>query len=158
MTGLKVLRLFVNKWKEKPKPIATCKRDFSRALSKLQGIATNLDWFIVLFAPVVISRSGVCFTILNWKWKFKEKFACESKTWIDSSNLKTWVLYCLFGSVILLRRTSSGIFRYMNIGLGNIRFILKPQSTSPKYHYIGERKSFSKLLKRFPRNSKITAV
>ena len=27
----------------------------------------------------------------------------------------------------------------MNIGLGNIRFILKSQSTSPKYPYIGAR-------------------
>ena len=49
-------------------------------------------------------------------------------------------IYCLFGSVILLRRTSTRSFRYINIGLGNIRFILKSQSNSPKYHYIGARK------------------
>ena len=42
----------------KPYPIATCTRDFSRALSKLHGIATNLDWFSVLFAPAVIGRSN----------------------------------------------------------------------------------------------------
>ena len=34
----------------KPKPIATSARGFSRALSKLHEIATNLDWFIALFA------------------------------------------------------------------------------------------------------------
>ena len=28
----------------------------------------------------------------------------------------------------------------MDIGLGDIRFIRKSQSTSPKYHYIGARK------------------
>ena len=30
--------------------------DFSRALSKLHGIDTNLDWFVVLFAPAVIGQ------------------------------------------------------------------------------------------------------
>ena len=35
-------------------------RDFSRALSKFQIIARNYDWFIALFAPVVIGRSN-CF-------------------------------------------------------------------------------------------------
>ena len=34
--------------------------DFSRALSKLQVIARNCDWFIALFVPVVIGRSN-CF-------------------------------------------------------------------------------------------------
>ena len=38
----------------KPKPIAPRTRDFSRALSKLQAIARNCDWFIALPAPVVI--------------------------------------------------------------------------------------------------------
>ena len=44
----------------KPKPIAPCTRDFSRALNKFQIIARNCDWFIALFAPVVIGRSN-CF-------------------------------------------------------------------------------------------------
>ena len=39
---------------------AMCTRDFSRALSKLKIIAGNSDWFIALFAPVVIGRSN-CF-------------------------------------------------------------------------------------------------
>ena len=43
----------------KPKPIAPCTRDFSRALSELQVIARNCDWFIALFAPVVIGRSNI---------------------------------------------------------------------------------------------------
>ena len=46
--------------KRKPKPIAPCTRDFSRALSELQIIARNCDWFIALFVPVVIGRSN-CF-------------------------------------------------------------------------------------------------
>ena len=32
--------------------------DFSRALSKLHENATNLDWFIAMFAPAVIGRSN----------------------------------------------------------------------------------------------------
>ena len=42
----------------KPKPIAHSTRDFSRALSELQVIARNSDWFIALFAPVVIGGSN----------------------------------------------------------------------------------------------------
>ena len=36
--------------------MAPCTSYFSRALSKLQVIAWNSDWFIALFAPVVIGR------------------------------------------------------------------------------------------------------
>ena len=42
----------------KPKPMAPFTRDFSNALSKLQVIARNSDWFIAMFAPVVIGRSN----------------------------------------------------------------------------------------------------
>ena len=49
----------------KPKPIAPCARDFSRALSELQVIARNCDWFIALFAPIVIGRSNYF-----WYWYF----------------------------------------------------------------------------------------
>ena len=51
----------------KPKPIATCTRDFSRVLSNLHGIGTNLDWFVGLFARALIGRSnyvGIGFTTL----------------------------------------------------------------------------------------------
>ena len=44
--------------RSKVKPIAFCTRNFSRALSKLHVIARNSDWFITLFAPVVIGRSN----------------------------------------------------------------------------------------------------
>ena len=54
-----VTRQFFSQLEAKPKPIAPGTRYFSRALSKLQGIATNFDWFIALFAPVVIGRSNV---------------------------------------------------------------------------------------------------
>ena len=44
--------------RSKPKTIALCRRDFSRPLSKLKGIARNSDWFIALSTPVVIGRSN----------------------------------------------------------------------------------------------------
>ena len=44
----------------KPKPIPPCMCDFSRALIELQVIGRNCDWFIALFAPVVIGWS-YCF-------------------------------------------------------------------------------------------------
>ena len=44
----------------KPKSIAPCTRDLSRASSELHVIARNCDWFIALPAPLVIGRSN-CF-------------------------------------------------------------------------------------------------
>ena len=58
--GLKDSRQFFNQREAKPKPIAPCTRDFSRASSELQVIARNSDWFMALFVPVVIGRSN-CF-------------------------------------------------------------------------------------------------
>ena len=49
---------------KKPKPIATYTRD----LSKLHGIATNLDLLIALLQPALIGRSnyfGISFTTFN---------------------------------------------------------------------------------------------
>ena len=57
---LKDSRQFFNQWDAKPKPIAPCTRDFSRASSELQVIARNCDWFMALSAPVVIGQSN-CF-------------------------------------------------------------------------------------------------
>ena len=68
--GLKDLRQFFNQWESKPKPIAPCTHDFSRASSELQLIARNRDWFITLAAPVVIGRNncfGFGFSIVIWK-------------------------------------------------------------------------------------------
>ena len=68
--GLKDSRQFFNQWEAKPKPIAPCTRDFSRALNKFQIIARNCDWLIALFAPVVIGRSncfGFGFPTVIWK-------------------------------------------------------------------------------------------
>ena len=70
MIGLKDSRQFFSHWEAKPKPMAPCARDFSRALSKLQKIVRNCDWFIALFAPVVIGRSncfGFGFSTGIWK-------------------------------------------------------------------------------------------
>ena len=68
--GLKDSRQFFNQWDPKPKPIAACKRDFSRASSELQVIAKKCDWFMALFVPVVIGRSncfGFGFSTVIWK-------------------------------------------------------------------------------------------
>ena len=68
--GLKESRQYFNQWEAKPKPIASCTRDFSRASSKLQVISRNSDWFMALFASVVIGRSsyfGFGFTTVIWK-------------------------------------------------------------------------------------------
>ena len=66
MTGLKKLALgFFNQLEAKPKPITPCASDFSRPLSKLQEIARNSDWFIALFAPVVIGWRNYF-----WYWFF----------------------------------------------------------------------------------------
>ena len=70
VTGLIDSRQFFNQWEAKPKQIAPYTRDFSRSLSELQVIARNRDWFIVLFAPVVIGRSncfGFGFSTVIWK-------------------------------------------------------------------------------------------
>ena len=57
-----------------------CARTFSSALSKWQETARKFDWFIALFAPVVIGQSkyfGIEFSIVIWnplrksKWKKK---------------------------------------------------------------------------------------
>ena len=58
-----------NRWEAKPKPIAPYTRDFSRASSELQVIARNCDWFMALFAPVMIGRSncfGFGFSTVIW--------------------------------------------------------------------------------------------
>ena len=68
--GLKDSRQVFSQRGAKPRPIAPCTRDFSRALDKLQVIARNCDWFITLSAPVVIGRSncfGFGFSTVIWK-------------------------------------------------------------------------------------------
>ena len=50
--------------KAKPKPIGPSTHDFSRALSRLPVIATNSDWFIALFAPVVIRLRKITLVIV----------------------------------------------------------------------------------------------
>ena len=73
--GLKDSRQFFNQWDAKPKPIAPCTRDFSRASGDLQVIARNSDWFMELFVPVVIGRSncfGFGFSAVIWKPPYQQ--------------------------------------------------------------------------------------
>ena len=51
---LSAMRQFFDQREAKPIAIAPCTRDFSRALSALQVVAGNCDWFIALFAPILI--------------------------------------------------------------------------------------------------------
>ena len=62
MIGLKDSRQLFNQ--SEAKPIAPCTSDFSHALSKLQIIARNCDWFIALFARCDWSE------LLLWFWFF----------------------------------------------------------------------------------------
>jgi len=43
--------------------MAPCTHDFSRALSDLQVIAWNCDWFILLFSPAVIGWSELLWNL-----------------------------------------------------------------------------------------------
>ena len=68
--GLKISRRCFHQWEANPNPIVPGRCDFSRPLSKLQVIATNSDWSMALFAPVVIGRStyfGIGFFTVTWK-------------------------------------------------------------------------------------------
>jgi len=58
LLSLKISRQFFNQWE------APSTRDFSRALSELQEIASNSDWFVALFALVVIGRSLITLGLL----------------------------------------------------------------------------------------------
>ena len=73
MIGFKASRQFFSRWEAKPKPIAPGARDFSRPLSKLQIIARNFDWFMALYAPVVIGRSIIALVLV-----FRQSFENRS--------------------------------------------------------------------------------
>ena len=65
-------RHFFNQWKANTKPIATCTRAFSRALRRLHVIASNSDWLMALFWPVVIGLSN-CFGSLFLRHSIKKR-------------------------------------------------------------------------------------
>ena len=71
--GLKILNQFFNQWEAKWKSMTPWKCNFFCALSKLLVIARNFDWFVTLFAPVVIGCSnyfGTGFSTVIWKLLF----------------------------------------------------------------------------------------
>ena len=82
--AFKISHEFFNRWEAKPKPIAPCTRDFSRALSKLDVIARSSDWLIAQFAPVVVGRNN--YLVLVFRQSLENSFrvmfsagACFSK-------------------------------------------------------------------------------
>ena len=68
---LKDSRQFFNQWEVKPKPIAPCTRDFSRASSELQVIARNFDWFMALF--VLLWLVKVITLVLVFRQSFENR-------------------------------------------------------------------------------------
>ena len=56
---------------------------FSRALSKLHGIATNLDWFIALFAPPVNEIITLVFVYLDWPYS---QYGCSDSVVVITPN------------------------------------------------------------------------
>ena len=91
MIGLKISPLFsINEKQNQNQWQPACRGDFSRALSKLQVIASDSDWFIALFSPVVIGRSN------NFDIVSSQVIGNHSiiSTWIDlqcSFSVMTWV-------------------------------------------------------------------
>ena len=55
---LKNSRHFFDQSEAKLKPIVTCSHAFSRAWRKIYAFASSSDWFIALFASVVIGQSN----------------------------------------------------------------------------------------------------
>ena len=91
MIGLKISPLFsTNEKQNQNQWQLACGRDFSRALSKLQVIASDSDWFIALFSFVVIGRSN------NFDIVFSQVVGNHAiiSTWIDlqwSISVMTWL-------------------------------------------------------------------
>ena len=48
-------------------------RDSARTLSELQVVGRYCDWFIALFAPVVIGRSSYCTLVLVLRQSFENR-------------------------------------------------------------------------------------
>ena len=67
MIGVKDSRQFFNQWETKP--IAPCTSDFSRALSELQVIPRNCDWFFALF--FLLWLVGVVALVLVFRKSFE---------------------------------------------------------------------------------------
>ena len=60
----------LSNWLKRVAPVFQPIRSKTRALSKLEVIARNSDWFIALFAPVMIDRRsyfGSVFLTVIWK-------------------------------------------------------------------------------------------
>ena len=104
--GLKDSCQFFSRWEAKPKPIAPFTRDFSRASSEFQVIARNYDWFIALFAAVVIDRSncfGFGFSTVIWKPLYYPRFdqvpaIARNSDWF----IAQFVLVVIGGSITLV--------------------------------------------------------
>ena len=79
--GLKDSRQFFNQWDAKPKPIAPCTLDLSRASSELHVIARNCDWFIAWLV-------GVIALVLVFRQSFENRSISFILIWVHSVSLK----------------------------------------------------------------------
>ena len=105
--GLKDSRQFFNQWeaKPKPKPIAPCTRDFSRASSELQKLlGTVIGSWRYLFLLWLV---GVIALVLVFRQSFENRSNNNSNNDIDKYFLRIDVTICSLGVVVLDRRLAS---------------------------------------------------
>ena len=96
--------------RSKTKSTRTMSRDSSRALSELQGIARNCDWFIAVFAPV-----ARCL-ILWWMYCTCLQHGCY--------HVFLWFLFNFFfqpGGKTILLGTQLGEMKEFNLMTGQVR-------------------------------------
>ena len=94
---LEKLRHFLNQSEVKPKPLVTCSPAFSRALRRLQVFATSSDWFITLFAPVLIGQNDLYYNPLRF--------------WFDDTQLKTAPSFGVASQTLLWSRHNDLLWR-----------------------------------------------
>ena len=75
--GLKDSRQFFNQWEAKPKSIAPCTRDLSRASSELHVIARNCDWGLCLLLLWLV---GVIALVLVFRQSFENRSKIQHRS------------------------------------------------------------------------------
>ena len=102
--GFKDSRQFFNQWeaKPKPKPIAPCTRDFSRASSELQKLlGTVIGSWRYLFLLWLV---GAIVLVLVFRQSFENRSNNNNNNDIDKYFLRIDVTICSLGVVVLDRR------------------------------------------------------
>ena len=84
--GIKDSRQCFNQWEAKPKPIATCRRDFSRASSELQVIAKT--WTVIGSSSclLLLWLVGVIGLVLVFRQSFENRSMYVTCTYCTHEN------------------------------------------------------------------------